>query len=176
MRYSGSPIPLSMSEIGYRHQVCIVDLDDDGTVRVETLEIPRTVPMLKVPRKGGSAPLDDVLAEIRALDLREDTKDPSPEARALRPFLEVNVSLDRPDPTVRTRIEAELKDRLVRLVGIRVTGSGTGQTLGQASPDATLHDLGPEAVFVSLYGKSHGGDPPADLLAAFHELLDSLGQ
>lgn len=176
VRYSGSPIPLSMSEVGYRHQVCIVDLDGDGPARVETLEIPRSVPMRKVPRKGGSAPLDDVLAEIRGLDLEADTKDTSPEARALRPFLEVNVSLDRPDPTVRTRIEAELKDRLVRLVGIRVTGTGTGQALSQSTPDATLHDLGPEAVFLACYQRTHEGDPSPELLAAFHELRDSLGQ
>lgn len=174
VRYSGSPIPLSMSEVAYRHQVCIVDLEGEGPATVETIEIPRTVPMLRVPKQR-DALLDEVLAEIRLLDLKESGNGRASRDFELRPFLEVNVRLDQPDPTVRTQVEDALRNRLVRLVGIHVEGTGSGRALGEAIPDVALRDLGPEAVFVARYKKVHDGEPPADLMAAFHELLDGIG-
>ena len=73
-------------------------------------------------------------------------------------------------------MEEALRDRLVRLVGIHVEGTGSGRALGEAIPDVALRDLGPEAVFLACYKKAHHGELPAELLAVFHELLDGIGQ
>lgn len=43
IRYCGSPIPLSFSEIGYQHQILDVQLDGDTLVSVESRLIPRAV-------------------------------------------------------------------------------------------------------------------------------------
>jgi len=51
VRYSGSPIPLSMSERNYKHQILAVELDGNEVTAIDEINIPRSVDMLKVPAK-----------------------------------------------------------------------------------------------------------------------------
>lgn len=69
VRYSGSPLPLSMSERGYNHQVVMVELDGAEVTGIESVSVPRAVDMLKVPSSPG--PLEQVLEELKALDVDE---------------------------------------------------------------------------------------------------------
>jgi len=48
---------------------------------------------------------------------------------------------------------------------------GPGQALADALPKASLNDLKPEDVLRQRWAREHEGEPPADLLAAFHQLL-----
>ncbi|MFW1840482.1 exonuclease SbcCD subunit D [Acinetobacter gyllenbergii] len=51
IRYSGSPIPLSFSEINYKHQVVEVSIDpkkNEGAFSFETLPIPRSIQLHKI--------------------------------------------------------------------------------------------------------------------------------
>ena len=48
IRYSGSPIPLSFSEIGYQHQILDVVLDGETLVSVEPKLIPRSVNLQRI--------------------------------------------------------------------------------------------------------------------------------
>ena len=66
IRYSGSPIPLSFSEINYKHQIVEVTIDptqtDESRLQFEAAAIPRSVQLHKI--KGE---LNDVFTQLTAL-------------------------------------------------------------------------------------------------------------
>jgi len=163
VRYSGSPIPLSFSETGYQHQVLSVELEGSVLRSVKPLMVPRAVPLLRVPARP--APIDDVLAELAALDL----PDSPPYAR---PYLEVRVRLDAPEPGLRTRIEAAIEGKPVRLAKIETSSSTRGQSLEDAAVSLDqLAQLQPDEVFRRLYRQKFDSDVPEEQLRAFAELV-----
>ncbi|WP_197413320.1 exonuclease subunit SbcD [Pedobacter sp. Leaf176] len=83
IRYSGSPLPMSFSELNYKHQVIIFELDQEIS-NLEAIEIPVFVPLQRVPLKH--QPLHEVIALLDQLP----TKDLAVETS---PYLEVRVLL-----------------------------------------------------------------------------------
>lgn len=167
VRYSGSPIPLAIDEERYRHQVCIALLDGPKLENIESLEIPRAVPILRIP--GDEArPLGEVLALLEALP----PLDPLMESWQ-RPFLEAHVLLDKPEPLLRHRIDEALSSKAARLVRLRVKMSGTGEALGDTRSLTSLRDLKPDEVFRLRYARDHEGEPSPELLSAFAELVEA---
>jgi exonuclease SbcD len=164
VRYSGSPIPLSFSELSYPHQVCVVDLEGDGPASVTTERIPRAVELHRVPSKG-PAPLDEVLRELAGLHA------PAAEPRERWPLLEVQVLLPRPEPTLRADVERALEGKGVRLARIASSYTGDGAV---TVPEVDLDELQPEEVLRLKWSRDYGGEPPAELLSAFHETLDAV--
>lgn len=163
IRYSGSPIPLSMAEIDYPHQICVVDIDDGKLVSVECEPIPRKVELLRVPAEA--RPLVEVEAALAAMASRVHL--PPDE----QPIIEVPVLLEQPEPALRTTVEKALEGKGVRLARISTRYTGTGQALADSLPKTTLRDLQPEEVLRQRWAREHEGELPADLLAAFHQLL-----
>jgi exonuclease SbcD len=163
IRYSGSPLPLSFAEIDYPHQVLKIELEGAQLRAVEPIGVPRAVPLLRVPKIA--APLDEVEAELNALDLPGC----APEAM---PYLEVRVRLEQPEPGLRARIEAALAGKPVRLARIDARIAKPDAP----APEAALDDLGqldPLAIFNSAFAARYGAAPPADLLAAFNEIFNA---
>ncbi len=169
VRYSGSPIPLSLSERRYRHQVVLVQLEGAEATSIEPLEIPRTVEMLRLP-EGEALPLGEVLPLLRALPKATD------EARERWPFLEVQVSLPAPEPSLRGDIEDALKGRRVRLVRLQTNYSGSGAALGDAVRARSLEELQVEDVFRRCWQAKHQQEIEAEILAAFHQLVEQAHQ
>ena len=103
VRYSGSPIPLSLAEKDYPHQVLLLDIVAGSPVGIRTLRVPRHVEILRIP-ESGPGPLDEVLEELRSLPAL-------PEGAAIedQPMLEVRVHLVEPVPGLRRRIEEALE-------------------------------------------------------------------
>lgn len=164
--YSGSPIPLSLPEESYPHQVRVVRFEDGRLVGQAAHRVPRLVDVHRVPRSG-PGPLDAALAELAALNLQDDL----PFDRW--PFLEVRVRLEAPVPDLRARIEAALAGRPARLVKIGVEHAGVAGPLAEAVPRRQLGDLTVEEVFRQAYGRRFEGDPSPALLAAFHEVAEA---
>lgn len=170
VRYSGSPIPLSMTERDYRHQVLVVDVDARSTTVRERI-IPRTVDVLRVPGDDSYAPLSEALDRLRCLDVASgDVPDEE------RPFLEVRVLLQAPTPDVRARVEEALEGKAVRLLRVRVEHQGDGGALAdtarQGVGPAPLGDIEPTRVLEGLYKRTYGGVVPPDISAAFAELVE----
>ncbi|HSP80216.1 MAG TPA: exonuclease SbcCD subunit D C-terminal domain-containing protein [Myxococcaceae bacterium] len=165
VRYSGSPIPLSLSEAHYAHQVLLVELEGEQLGSVRPLHVPRTVDMLRVPERG-AATLDDVVAELEALPELEPE---SPDWR--RPYLEVCVALPRPEPALRRKVEAALEGRAARLVKLTPAYTGTGDALADARPGLSLKERTPEDVFRARHARNYTEPPEPALLEAFHSLL-----
>jgi exonuclease SbcD len=61
VRYSGSPFPLSATEIGYDHGVTLIDLDQGIAPR--HISLIRPVAVYRMP-SSGSAPLETVMADV----------------------------------------------------------------------------------------------------------------
>ncbi len=165
VRYSGSPLPLSLSEAHYRHQVLLVELKGGALEQVKPLTVPRKVEVLRVPARDAS-PLEDVLAQLEAL--------PALDAEVpewTRPYLEVCVSLPRPEPALRRKVEAVLEGRAVRLVKLTPAYTGTGGALADAQPGISLKERTPEDVFRARYARDYTEPLEPALLESFHSLL-----
>lgn len=166
VRYSGSPLPMSFSEIDYPHQVVRVDLDGDALQNSTPLRVPRPVELLRIPQQPALA--DEVLQQLHALEL--------PDAPlAAQPYLQVRVRLTAPEPGLRARVDAALDNKPVRLARIETSyGDRAGQTPNHDLQ--SLDDLGrlqPDDLFKRLYQNKYQSEPSAALLAAFAELLNA---
>jgi exonuclease SbcD len=166
-RYSGSPLPLSFSEVGYQHQVLLVELDGPATRSVTPLPVPRAVQLLRVPAQP--APLEEVLAALEALEL----PDAPPQQQ---PFLEVRVLLEGPEPGLRARVEAALAGKPVRLAKIEPTRRHAApEDVSEALSLDQLAQLQPDDIFRRLWAQRYGDEAPPEQLAAFAELATALG-
>ena len=151
IRYEGAPIPLALDEASYQHSIVIWD----GEPR--TIAIPRTIDVMQI-----TGALVQVLAEIALLPAGSDPR---------RPYLEVIVRLDRPEPRLRTAIETALEGKRVRLVRLATELTGDGATLAERTTARRLAELDPRDVFVQCWSRAHADPPPAAVLAAFARLL-----
>jgi DNA repair protein SbcD/Mre11 len=164
IRYAGAPIALSLDESGYRHQVVVVDFADGRLTSLRSIDIPQLIDIVRVPNRG-AAPLADVLDQLAALPARLPGDDP------LRPYLDIVVALERPEPRLRTTIEAALDGKRPRLVQLRAELSGDGAALGDRVIAKRLAELDPRDVFTQLWARSHAEPPSAAVLGAFERLL-----
>ncbi len=165
VHYCGSPIPLSLAEAGYAHQVLCVDFEGPALVAVRPVQVPRATRMLRLPEEG-PLPLEQVLEILDALaELDPDT----PPWR--RPFLEVSVAVDGPEPTLRSAVEKALEGKAARLVRLNVARTEAGEALADGLEGADLLDLDPAEVFQRRWSREHPGAPPIELRRAFDALL-----
>ncbi|MBE9610867.1 exonuclease SbcCD subunit D C-terminal domain-containing protein [Chitinilyticum piscinae] len=163
IRYCGSPLPMSFSEIDYTHQVVLVDFEGCAVTNIMPLIIPRSVPLLRLPKQR--ADINDVLAMLTSLELPEASFDE-------QPYLEVRVALRQPEPDLRRRIEEALTGKPVRLVRI------DAQIVREHSNEQPLHAHGlndmqqiqPLEVFRNIYETTYGTPPKETLIHAFAEL------
>lgn len=166
VRYSGSPLPLSFSEIDYPHQVVLLNLEGETVKSIDKLLVPRAVDLLRVPSRPALLP--EVLAQLHQWTAAEPDL---PEDRW--PYLEVRVLFDAPEPGARAEIESALAGKPVRLAGIDVS-----YTRGKHAADddvvtmlGDLSQLQPEDVLQRHYQKQYGSAVPDELLQAFQTLL-----
>lgn len=168
IRYCGSPIPLSFSEICYQHQILDVTLKGETLVSVESRLIPRAVNLQRI----GPLPLADVLAQLAELadiDLLADLQ--------RQPWLEVRVKLDEPQPDLRQQIETALQGKSVRLVRIGAEYAGSA---GRDDDDGTrlieLDQLSPQELFSRAWQENYGSEADEQTLKDFAVLLQEVQQ
>jgi DNA repair protein SbcD/Mre11 len=167
IRYAGSPFPMSVAEAEYHHSVVVIDLDATAGVKTDLVRTPRPVAFYRVPAIG-AVPLDVVEDALRGLDV-DDPGEPR------RPFLEVAVQLDGPEPDLRRRLDRALKGKPVRLTRIVRHTLGQGGTLADTVDGGTeLEALAPGHVFARRYIEEYGSEPPDDLKRAFNEVVTSI--
>jgi len=168
IRYCGSPIPLSFSEIGYQHQILDVQLDGETLVSVESRLIPRAVNLQRLE----AAPLADILkqlAELPDIDLLAETQ--------RQPWLEVRVCLDEPQPDLRQQVETALQGKAVRLVRIAAEYAGSGaRDDGQGDRLIELDQLTPQELFRRAWQESYGSEVDEQTLKDFAVLLQEVQQ
>ena len=163
IRYSGSPIPLSFSELNYKHQVLEVRIDplqaDAQRFQYESLLIPRTVELLRI-----RCELSELITELNKLP-----KDEIAEVCA-RHFLEIEYVSDAPPPIdLRQQIEQALPANRYRLLRIaRRFQNSENSNLQQSKID--LEPPTPEKLFLDLWEKM-GYQPDPEVSQDFLQLL-----
>ncbi|WP_422416588.1 exonuclease SbcCD subunit D C-terminal domain-containing protein [Pseudomonas sp. GZD-222] len=168
IRYSGSPIPLSFSEIGYQHQILEIELDGSTLASVESRLIPRAVHLQRL----GPAPLAEILEQLADLPVVDLLDDPQ-----RQPWLEVRVRLDEPQPDLRQQLESALDGKAVRLV--RIGAEYAGNREGEDMDDAALVELGqmtPQELFSRAWAQAYGNAVDEQTLADFALLLQDVQQ
>ncbi|MEG1342066.1 MAG: exonuclease SbcCD subunit D C-terminal domain-containing protein, partial [Pseudomonas sp.] len=163
IRYSGSPIPLSFSEIAYQHQILEIELDGSTLTSVESRLVPRAVHLQRL----GPAPLAEILEQLADLPVVDLLDDPQ-----RQPWLEVRVRMDEPQPDLRQQLESALHGKAVRLV--RIGAEYAGNREGDELDDAALVELGqmtPQELFSRAWAQAYGNAVDEQTLADFALLL-----
>jgi DNA repair protein SbcD/Mre11 len=169
VRYCGSPLPMSFSEINYKHQVIVFEITDENIQNLKALEVPVSVPLQRVP--AIHSPLADVVNALAQL----------PDAEAAienAPYLEVRLLLEGPEPGLRHKIETALTGKHARLAKIDVqykSAAPESQT-GDAIRPAQLHDLQPLDVLSRVYQSKYNNPIPENLLALFQQVTREVSQ
>ena len=165
IRYSGSPIPLSFSEVDYPHQVLEIHCDGEQLLSVEPHLIPRAVDLIRL----GPVRLQEVLeklAELPQVDLLANLTH--------QPWLEVRVILDEPQPDLRQQIETALQNKAVRLVRIGAEYAGSRSSDDGDTPLIELDQLSPQELFSRAWLDSYGSEVDTATLDDFALLLQEV--
>ncbi|MGE8653107.1 MAG: exonuclease SbcCD subunit D C-terminal domain-containing protein [Acinetobacter gandensis] len=170
IRYSGSPIPLSFSEISYKHQVLEISIDptqkDESRFQMQSLAIPRSVQLHRI--KGTIA---EVLAQLSALTSGEI------EEIDQREYVEIEYHTDTPPaPNLRQQFEDALAPNRYRLV--RISRRYLNTDVNDSKQTAiNLDPPTPEQLFQNLWEKQgYGADDTVmkDFLSLVDEAQKSL--
>ncbi|MES2627362.1 MAG: exonuclease SbcCD subunit D C-terminal domain-containing protein [Bacteroidota bacterium] len=167
VRYPGSPLPLSFSEINYRHQVVTFELENGAVSTITPVEVPEFVALLRVPRMP--APLEEVLEEIGSLPEADGDKE-------LWPFLELRVLLTAPEPGMRHQLGKALEGKRARLARIDVSYPAKKREGNAAADQAKLKELRPTDVFATVYESKYGNAVPEELVKLFNEVSQLASQ
>lgn len=167
IRYCGSPLPMSFSEINYKHQVVVFDINEKIAVNIRVIEVPLAIPLLQIPIQH--KPVEEVLKE---LDLLEPTEAPQDQF----PYLQVRVLLKGPEPSLRHKIEAALKDKKVRLAKIDVKYPGQNKEEGKFIAQDQLHELKPFDIFSTLYKTKYQTAVPEEMAKMFNQVAGEINQ
>ncbi|AMQ43943.1 exonuclease SbcCD subunit D C-terminal domain-containing protein [Aeromonas veronii] len=163
VHYSGSPLPLSLTEANYNHQVLEVTFAEGKLTGLERIPVPRAVEMIRLPQST----LDDALKAIASLELPACPQE-------AQPFLEVRLQLPKPEARIRERILAAIADKPVRLARITTSYQGSGEGLADGRERRRLDELSPTEVFRLCYQRQFEGEPEAQLVASFEEILEQV--
>lgn len=166
IRYSGSPLPMSFSELNYKHQVIIFELDQEIS-NFEAVEIPLFVPLQRIPLRH--QPLHEVIVLLEQLPI----KDTAPETF---PYLEVRVLLEGPEPALRHKIETALAGKNVKLAKIDVKYPASTQTAQEVITPEKLNELLPVDVFSKTYQSRYNSEVPTELLQLFQQVTQEVNQ
>lgn len=171
IRYCGSPIPMSFSEINYKHQVITFQVEAGKVEALQAIEVPVSVPLLRVPSVHSS--LQEVLQALAQLPEPVGVADAAP-----APYLEVRVLLDGPEPGLRHKVESAIVGKNVRLAKIDTRYPAAIKNPQQEAllTADKLHELKPFDVFSTIYQSRYNSDVPADLLALFHQVSQEISQ
>ena len=166
IRYSGSPLPMSFSELNYKHQVIVFELDKE-ICELKSIEIPLSVPLQRIPQTP--LPLHEVIGLLDNLPIMDNNLQTVP-------FLEVRILLDGPEPALRHKVEMALAGKRVRLAKIDVKyPASTLQAPEFITPDE-LSELQPIDVFGKVYRSRYNIDVPNDILQLFKQVAEEVNQ
>ena len=168
IRYSGSPIPLSFDESHYPHQVIQVDIKAGQPPVTAAVKIPRSVELLRIPNGKDFAELSAVLAQLEQMDFDDGLP------VELRPFVELRIRLDQPEPGLRQQVEAVIAQLPVRLLKISSAYAGSDKSLADIKIEERLEELPPLDVFQRCYHNKFDREAPENMTALFNELLENL--
>ena len=135
----------------------VIDFDGGRMIAAQPVAVPQTV---RIARVTGT--LAEVSQALAALPARAAGHPPYPAAV---------VTLDKPEPRLRTAIEGALDGKHARLVSLRVEMTADGAALADRVSARRLAELDPRDVFARLWARDHVEPPGEAVVAGFERLL-----
>ena len=166
IRYSGSLLPLSATELGYSHGVTLLTLEG-GKARMEEIALTRPVPFLRVPERG-EIRIDKLAERLEALDLDATLAD------EMRPFVQVCLSREGLSAGYRATLDKIGDEYPLRLVDPKVAPLPEAAVFAVGEPIQKLAELKPDDLFAKAFERALGRAPSAEHLAAFHHALSTV--
>ncbi|WPO84081.1 exonuclease SbcCD subunit D C-terminal domain-containing protein [Chryseobacterium sp. JJR-5R] len=160
IRYSGSPLPMSFSELNYKHQVIVFELDQEIS-HLKSIEIPLFVPLQRI--SPAPLPLHEILALLEQLPSARD----NPE---VAPYLEVKVLVDGPEPALRHKIETALAGKHVKLTTIHQIYPASVKKVPELITQEQLNELQPSDIFEKAYQSRYNSSIPDGLMELFRQV------
>ncbi|WP_177733853.1 exonuclease SbcCD subunit D C-terminal domain-containing protein [Flavobacterium inviolabile] len=167
IRYSGSPLPMSFSELNYRHQVVVFESGKTQIDNLHILEIPLFVPLQRVP--ATHQPLQEVLTLLKRLPDTSRSGEPAP-------YLEVRVLLDGPEPALRHKVETALTGKNIRLAKIDVRYPAATNKATEFVTQEKLQELQPADVFSKIYQSKYNIPVPETIMQLFQQAAQEVTQ
>ncbi|MFM2485277.1 exonuclease SbcCD subunit D C-terminal domain-containing protein [Celerinatantimonas yamalensis] len=161
IHYSGSPLPLSLSERRYHHHVQLVTWQHQQ-VSIHPLNVPRHCQMLQIPSEP--KPLPEVLTELAQLPVYQGALDGAP-------YLEVQVRLETPVAHLREQVMQAISDKGMRLTRIRSVYPDSNSQGYSHYNGRDLDELTPVQVFELCYQKQYQQMPGDELMQAFAQVV-----
>jgi exonuclease SbcD len=153
IRYSGSLIPLSASEIDYQHGVTLLEIDGASTT-IQHLPLPRPVPFHRLPSSGfaSQSELPDLLNPLRG------SRNAPPDQR---PFVYVRLRREGLGPAFREDIDNLAFENGLRVLEIRLEDPPVNHTINPDSivPSRTVIEHDPVEFFRLAFLRTHQKDP-----------------
>jgi len=172
IRYSGSALPMSFSEIHYKHGVNIVTLEN-GISHTDRLIYEPLVKLLAIPNEY--KPIEDVIKEIQKLPEAKTMNDSNSNTDKINniysenndPFIEVRVLTDGPQLDLSQKIREALETKAVRLCSIKSINKYSNNT--EFKSDISLKDLqNPQYIANEYWKQKHdNNDMPQKLMEMF---------
>lgn len=170
IRYSGSPIPLSFSEVNYKHQVLEITIDPQLTsperVQLEVLPIPRSIALHRIRGE-----MHEVLQQLSNLATGEI------ENIDQREYVDIEYhSLTPPPPNLRQQFEQALPENRYRLVRISRQYLSSEQDASNAQ-SIQLEPPTPVQLFQNVWekqGYAADDDVLNDFMSLVHEAEKTL--
>lgn len=166
IRYSGSPFPMSFSELAYKHQVIVFELNEEIS-NLKSIEIPVFIPLQRIP--AAHQPLHEVLALLEQLPAADNDL-------TTTPYLKVNVLLESPEPALRHKIETALIGKKVRLARIHPTHPDSKEKTNEFITQEKLNELQPLDVFSNIYQSRYNTEVPEEILRLFQQAAQEVNQ
>lgn len=164
IRYAGSPIPLSFSEISDQKVVLMLDFEGKNINGIEQIPVPG---WRKLVRFKGN--LDQVINQITSFD---------DSSEKLKVWAEVKIELDQYEPYIAQKINDLVKHRNLAILKTQAVYTFLHQSLDeQLTNGQALHELQPEEVFrKKCESDKFDLDGHPDILGAFRELLSEMDE
>lgn len=165
IRYSGSPIALSFSEMKDEKLVILIETEGKQIIRIEEIKVPV---FRKLERITGT--LDEVEAELSAYAKPEES---------LKSLAEVEIREEQRDPVLADRAKVfflTFQQSDIQVLNWKFRFSQQLRTADELFGESTaLTELTPNDVFDQWLAENAGTDESKNLLGeAFHELLNGL--
>ena len=143
IRYSGSPIPLRFNETGYRKNVYLLELSDDGKrVRDEAIEIPIFQELCTVTGDEESVLWD---AQTQTWDGK---------------YIQVKLKLSKPRMGINDEIRKAFSEHGGEVLSVEIESTELTHGL-----EISVEDMeSPEEIFEQFHKAKFDGDPPDETL------------
>lgn len=166
--YAGSALPMSFSELNYKHGVQFVDIDPQGEALVEFVEYSPLRGLVTIPTKGRAVSAEALFDCINSLPKRDKKNTDS----LTWPYLEIHVEEAQPQPTLMHDVMEALQDRAVhfcRMLRVRPENKKANNTDDANAPSAdTLTNINPLELARRNFKARFNTEMPEELVTRFN--------